>query len=93
MSVRDGAAFTTREPLSLRPYEPADAPFVARLAAQVFLEYTPRAVEHTLELVQRFTARVAVRGARRVGFMAVEVGHGSRAALHAIAVSESGWVP
>ena len=60
---------------------------VARLAAEVFLEYTPLAVEHTLELVQRFTSLVAVRAGRRVGFMAAEVGHGDRAALHAIAVS------
>jgi ribosomal protein S18 acetylase RimI-like enzyme len=87
--VRSGAAFTTEQPLSLRPYEPGDAAFVARLAKQVFLEYTPVAVEHTLELVQRFTSRVAVRAGRRVGFMAAEVGHGDRASLHAIAVSES----
>ena len=83
------AAFAAQAPLTLRPYEPGDAEFVARLAAEVFLEYTPLAVAHTLELVRRFTSLVAVRAGRRVGFMAAEVGHGDRAALHAIAVSES----
>jgi ribosomal protein S18 acetylase RimI-like enzyme len=75
--------------LAIREYEPADDEFVARLARDAFLEYTPLAVSHTLSLVRSLTTLLALRGARRVGFIAADVGRGVTANLQAIAVVES----
>lgn len=52
--------------LSIRPYSTEDDPFIADLARDAFLEYTPRAVPHTLALVRRCTTFVALQEQRRV---------------------------
>jgi ribosomal protein S18 acetylase RimI-like enzyme len=75
--------------LEVREYEAADDDFVARLARAAFLEYTPVAVSHTLSMVRSLTTLVALRGTRRVGFIAADVGRGESANLQAIAVVES----
>jgi len=74
--------------LTIRDYTPEDEGFVARLASDAFLEYTAGAVGHTLSLVRSHTSRVAVRGERRVGFIAADLQRGEVATLHAIAVVE-----
>jgi ribosomal protein S18 acetylase RimI-like enzyme len=51
--------------LSIRPYSAEDDPFIADLARDAFLEYTPRAVPHTLALVRRCTTFVALHAPRR----------------------------
>lgn len=53
------------EDLSIRPYASTDDEFIAALAHDAFLEYSPRAVPHTLALVRRCTTFVAVREGRR----------------------------
>jgi ribosomal protein S18 acetylase RimI-like enzyme len=50
--------------LSIRPYSSGDDAFIAALAREAFLEYTPRAVPHTLALVRRCTTFVALHGRR-----------------------------
>jgi ribosomal protein S18 acetylase RimI-like enzyme len=52
------------EAIAVRPYEPGDAAFIARLAKQAFDEYTPDAVSHTLDMAQRFTTLVALQRPR-----------------------------
>ena len=51
--------------LSIRPYSTEDDAFIADLARDAFLEYTPRAVPHTLALVRRCTTFIAQREPRR----------------------------
>ena len=51
--------------LSIRPYSTEDDPFIADLARDAFLEYTPRAVPHTLALVRRCTTFVALHAPPR----------------------------
>ena len=51
--------------LSIRAYSTEDDAFIADLARDAFLEYTPRAVPHTLALVRRCTTFVALRAPRR----------------------------
>jgi GNAT superfamily N-acetyltransferase len=53
--------------LSIRPYSTEDDAFIAALARDAFLEYTPRAVPHTLALVRRCTTFVALHAPRRRG--------------------------
>jgi ribosomal-protein-alanine N-acetyltransferase len=74
--------------LSIRGYEPGDDEFLARLARDAFDEYTPAAVAHTLDMVRTLTTRIALRGGRRVGFIAADIGRGETANLQAIAVIE-----
>lgn len=50
--------------LSIRPYSTDDDAFIADLARDAFLEYSPRAVPHTLALVRRCTTFVAQREQR-----------------------------
>jgi len=50
--------------LSIRAYSTEDDPFIADLARDAFLEYTPRAVPHTLALVRRCTTFVALHAPR-----------------------------
>lgn len=51
--------------LSIRPYSTEDDAFIADLARDAFLEYTPRAVPHTLALVRRCTTFVALHAPKR----------------------------
>ena len=51
--------------LSIRPYAIEDDAFIAEIAREAFLEYTPRAESHTLALVRRCTTFVAERELRR----------------------------
>ena len=51
--------------LSIRPYSTEDDAFIADLARDAFLEYTPRAVPHTLALVRRCTTFVALHAPPR----------------------------
>lgn len=53
--------------LSIRPYAAADDEFIAEVAREAFLEYSPRAVVHTLGLVRRCTTFVALRQLRPLG--------------------------
>jgi ribosomal protein S18 acetylase RimI-like enzyme len=76
-----------RDAIEVRRYQAADATFIASLAGEAFTEYTPRAVSHTLDLVLRFGTLVAVRGARRLGFIVIGRDGGDVAVLHAIAVT------
>src|SRR6188508_3399754 len=49
------------ERLSIRPYHVGDEEFIATLAHEAFVEYTPYAVPHTLAMVRRCTTLVALR--------------------------------
>jgi ribosomal protein S18 acetylase RimI-like enzyme len=49
------------EPLTIRPYEAGDDPFIAALAREAFDEFTPHAVSHTLLMVRRCTTLVALQ--------------------------------
>lgn len=72
----------------LRPLTAADDTFVARLSAEAFSAFDPHAGPHTLALTRRedVVTRVAVRDARRLGFVSVEFSRGA-AWIQAIAVS------
>jgi ribosomal protein S18 acetylase RimI-like enzyme len=87
--------------LSIRAYSSEDDDaFIAALARDAFLEYTPRAVPHTLALVRRCTTFIALREQRRrdnaaggqpprlarVGFAAIGDEGDGVLSLHAIAV-------
>jgi ribosomal-protein-alanine N-acetyltransferase len=76
-----------KEGIAIRPYQADDVPFVANLAHQVFAEYTPRAMSHTLDIAAHFTTVLALRSGRRAGFIAVDGNRGGTAFLHAIAVA------
>jgi ribosomal protein S18 acetylase RimI-like enzyme len=75
------------ENIILRAYEPEDEEFIALLAHEAFDEFTPRAVPHTLEMVQRFHTLVALRGGHRVGFLTLSGRAGDVFVVQAIAVS------
>jgi len=75
------------ENIVVRPYEPADDDFIARLAHEAFNEFTPRAVPHTLAMVRRFHTLVALRGGRRVGFLTLSGRAQGVFVVQAIAVS------
>jgi [ribosomal protein S18]-alanine N-acetyltransferase len=75
------------ESIVVRPYEPADDHFIARLAHDAFDEYTPRAVQHTLDMARHFRTLVALRGERRVGFLTLSGRSGDVFVVQAIAVS------
>jgi len=75
------------ENIVLRPYEPADEAFIAPLAHEAFDEFTPRAVPHTLDMVQRFHTLVALRAGRPVGFLTLSGRAGDVFVVQAIAVS------
>lgn len=49
------------ERLSIRPFHAGDEEFIATLAHEAFVEYTPYAVPHTLAMVRRCTTLVALR--------------------------------
>jgi ribosomal protein S18 acetylase RimI-like enzyme len=53
------------EAIAVRRYQTDDAAFVAALAKEAFSEYTPLAVSHTLDMVQRYTTLVALQPPRR----------------------------
>jgi ribosomal protein S18 acetylase RimI-like enzyme len=57
------------EGITVRPYTAEDDPFIARLAHDAFLEFTPRPVQHTLDMARHFRTLVAQRGGQRVGFV------------------------
>ena len=75
------------ENIIVRPYEPADDDFLARLAHEAFDEFTPRAVPHTLGMVRRFHTLIALRGGRRVGFLTLSGSARDVFVVQAIAVS------
>ena len=75
------------ENIVLRPYEPEDEEFIALLAHEAFDEFTPRAVPHTLDMVQRFHTLVALRGGHRVGFLTLSGRAEDVFVVQAIAVS------
>ena len=62
--------------LSIRPYSTEDDTFIADLARDAFLEYTPRAVPHTLALVRRCTTFVALHAPPRREPSGHGTGHG-----------------
>jgi ribosomal protein S18 acetylase RimI-like enzyme len=75
------------ENIVLRPYEPEDEEFIALLSHEAFDEFTPRAVPHTLDMVQRFHTLVALRGGHRVGFLTLSGRPGDVFMVQAIAIS------
>lgn len=75
------------ENIIVRPYEPADDDFLARLAQEAFDEFTPRAVPHTLGMVRRYHTLIALRGGRRVGFLTLSGRARDVFVVQAIAVS------
>lgn len=76
------------ENIVLRPYEQTDDAFIARLAHEAFDEFTPRAVSHTVDMVQRFHTLVALRAGRPVGFLTLSGRAGDVFVVQAIAVSK-----
>jgi ribosomal protein S18 acetylase RimI-like enzyme len=74
-----------KEALTFRPCSALDLLFITRLSSEAFLEYSSRAVSHTLELVSQNLTWVALRGSDPVGFVTVSQ-VGEVAVLHAIAV-------
>jgi ribosomal protein S18 acetylase RimI-like enzyme len=68
------------ERLSIRPYHVGDEEFIATLAHEAFVEYTPYAVPHTLALVRRCTTLVALRERVALGAPDVERSSGDGAA-------------
>src|SRR5690606_31163212 len=60
-----------KEALTFRPCQATDLIFIARLSGEAFIEYSSKAVSHTLDMVGRYTTWVAVRGNEAVGFIAV----------------------
>lgn len=75
--------------VSVRPYMPDDAPFVADLSDKSFAEYGARPSRYTLSVIQRPTTRawVAVEAGAPLGLVVLEL-DGPRAALLAVAVAE-----
>jgi ribosomal protein S18 acetylase RimI-like enzyme len=74
------------EELTIRPFSANDEGFVVRVAEEAFTEYSPQAATHTLSMVRQLTSFIAVRGERRVGFMAIDTSRSGLASLQAIAV-------
>lgn len=75
--------------VSVRPYAPDDAPFVADLSDKSFAEYGARPSRYTLSVIQRATTRtwLAVEAGAPLGMVVLEL-DGPRAALLAVAVAE-----
>ena len=51
-----------KEALTFRACQATDIIFIARLSGDAFVEYSSKAVSHTLDMVGRYTTWVAVRG-------------------------------
>lgn len=75
-----------KEALTFRACQATDIIFIARLSGDAFIEYSSKAVSHTLDMVGRYTTWVAVRGSEAVGFVAINTEATGVAVLHAIAV-------
>lgn len=75
-----------KEALTFRVCQATDIIFIARLSGDAFIEYSSKAVSHTLDMVGRYTTWVAVRGSEAVGFVAINKEASGVAVLHAIAV-------
>jgi [ribosomal protein S18]-alanine N-acetyltransferase len=75
--------------VSVRPYTPDDAGFVAELSDRSFAEYGARPSRYTLSVLQRPTthAWLAVEAGTPLGLVVLEL-DGARAALLAVAVAE-----
>lgn len=73
--------------ISVRPYQAQDDEFIARVAREAFDEFTPRAVQHTLDMARHFRTMLAVRGEARVGFLTCSGRSGDVYVVQAIAVS------
>lgn len=73
--------------ISVRPYQPVDDEFIARVAREAFDEFTPRAVQHTLDMARHFRTMLAVRDEARVGFLTYSGRSGDVYVVQAIAVS------
>jgi len=74
--------------ISVRPYQPEDDEFIARVAREAFLEFTPRAVQHTLDMARHFRTLLALQGEVRVGFITFSGRSGDVYVVQAIAVSK-----
>jgi ribosomal-protein-alanine N-acetyltransferase len=72
--------------ISVRPYQSEDDEFIASVAREAFLEFTPRAVQHTLDMARHFRTLVALHGAARVGFITFSGRSGDVYVVQAIAV-------
>lgn len=69
----------------VRPYQITDEPFVARLAAEAFAEFSRRPGHHTLSMLRTGSSLIAELNGRPAGFSVAEF-HDRVAHLSAIAV-------
>jgi ribosomal protein S18 acetylase RimI-like enzyme len=85
--MRASAQLSSR--VTVRPYTPDDAAFVAKLSDESFAEYGARPSRYTLSVIQRPTTRawLAVEAGAALGLVVLEL-DGPRAALLAVAVVE-----
>ena len=72
--------------LSVRPYRTTDEPFIVRLAAEAFAEFSRRPTPLTLSMLQQGSTLVAEVNGRPVGFSVLEFRPDRIAYLCAIAV-------
>jgi ribosomal protein S18 acetylase RimI-like enzyme len=83
-----GGDMLVKQALTFRQCEAVDLPFIIQLSAEALAEYAHRPVSQTLALVSRHRTWIALRGTRRVGFVAIGA-HDGVAVLHALAVVPS----